>query len=149
MRTIKYKALGTKGWAQTETNGWYFGTNVVEEYLNKELRQTSSLAAFERMLVGNYYDKDTRCQFTGEIDSAGTEIYENDKVRFIVSNKEGTVHFGKAHLTVNDNYCGGKGVGWYILIDGEKEMLGNYQYNWGIDTTLPSNLVVIGNIHDR
>jgi hypothetical protein len=81
MLQIKYKALGTKGWAPTENNGWYYGSNNIDEILGEgKLHQHLSLAMFERNIQGNYLNKDTRCIFIGATDKNGTEMYSGDIV---------------------------------------------------------------------
>lgn len=86
MRKIKFRALGTKGWKQTEGKGWFYGTNDKSEYIGflsqaDAKPQHTSLLMFERNIQGRYLDENTRCQFSGFYDKTGKEVFERDIIK--------------------------------------------------------------------
>lgn len=110
MREIKYRALGTKGWTQTEGK-WYYGTNIFDR--EDSQKNIFNLLFFEKHIRGNYIDKNTRGLSTFLFDRNNKEIFEGDiimwgeppyeeEIRIAIVEFNNCLQFRRINNVIND-----------------------------------------------
>jgi len=131
-----------------------FKTTVIEHGEEIELSVDFNDLGSLYSNIGRYGEELTKNirQYTGYVDSEGTEIYLGDRIKLLEAymyKEYGTICYGICDVSSDDSSCGGEGLGYYIQFDthefgiGDTEILGNMFCGNMQRHTTSSNLLVI------